>query len=191
MSTLHLTTGLPGAGKTTVARSIETSVVAVRLTPDDWLLPMFGHAEPTGVRDVLEGRMLWLAHRTLLAGADVVVDFGCWAAEERHAIRVIAELAGADHQLHFVDVEESVRRRRAAARFATDPGAELPMTDEDHDRAEALFQRPSARELAGAPVPSPPTGHLTWTAWAADRWPSLPDLGRTAASDGSASPFRR
>jgi len=38
MTTLHLTTGLPGTGKTTLAKEIEASTGAVRLTPDECAL---------------------------------------------------------------------------------------------------------------------------------------------------------
>ncbi|MEU3055896.1 AAA family ATPase [Streptomyces griseus] len=69
MTTLFLMVGLPGAGKTTRARQLAEEHGALRLTPDEWLLPLFGEAEPDGKRDVLEGRMLWLAARVAgLAG---------------------------------------------------------------------------------------------------------------------------
>ncbi|HPF81931.1 MAG TPA: AAA family ATPase, partial [Tetrasphaera australiensis] len=54
---LHLTTGLPGTGKTTLAREIEARDNALRLTPDEWMNPLFGHHDADGKRDVLEGRL--------------------------------------------------------------------------------------------------------------------------------------
>ena len=38
---------------------------ALRLTPDEWMIPLFGHHDADGKRDVLEGRFVWLALRTL------------------------------------------------------------------------------------------------------------------------------
>ncbi|GLV87493.1 hypothetical protein Slala03_71820 [Streptomyces lavendulae subsp. lavendulae] len=38
-------------------------------------------------RDVLEGRMLWLALGAVRPGTNVVVDNGCWSRDERSAIR--------------------------------------------------------------------------------------------------------
>ena len=37
--TLHLTVGLPGAGKTTPARKIAHEDKAVRFSPDEWMIP--------------------------------------------------------------------------------------------------------------------------------------------------------
>ena len=40
--TLHLTVGLPGVGKTTLARKIAHEDKAVRFSPDEWMIPLFG-----------------------------------------------------------------------------------------------------------------------------------------------------
>jgi predicted kinase len=107
---LHLTVGLPGAGKTTLARRIAEAERIVRLTPDDWMAPLFGDNDAGGRRDILEGRMIWLAHEVLRSGAGVVLDFGCWSPEERYAIRVITEAAGARFALHHLTIDEAERR---------------------------------------------------------------------------------
>ena len=55
-----LIVGLPGAGKTTQAKELAARHHAIRLTPDEWMVPLFGLCwrEPLarGKRDVLEGR---------------------------------------------------------------------------------------------------------------------------------------
>lgn len=87
--TLHLTVGLPGVGKTTLASELEQQSGALRLTPDEWMLPLFGvgWTEVVGKRAVLEGRLIWVAHQVLRAGGSVILDFGCWSSEERWALR--------------------------------------------------------------------------------------------------------
>jgi predicted kinase len=179
--TLHLTTGLPGVGKTTLARRLSRECNAVRLTPDEWMRPLFGESDAGGTRDILEGRFIWVAYRALLAGADVILDFGCWSAEERFAIRAIAALTGADFELHYLQLPEDERRVRAATRWHCTPGETFDMTADDHDRFLASYQPPSAEELAGTIMPDPPSPWSSWTAWAADRWPTLPDLDRNSA----------
>lgn len=174
--TLHLTVGLPGVGKTTLARRLAREHGAVRLTPDEWMIPLFGDPEADGKRDVLEGRLLWLAHDVLCAGASVVLDFGCWSADERWAVRAVTEHAGARFQMHFVDLPETVRRHRAATRWRTDPGSTFEMTVADHERFFGLFQPPSENELEAAGLPEAPKGFESWLSWAAARWPSLPDF---------------
>ena len=176
--TLHLTVGLPGVGKTTLARELERAGNALRLTPDEWMVPLFG-LDWTGFvanRDVLEGRLVWVGHQVLRAGASVILDFGCWSPDERYALRAIAGLAGADFVLHYVALDEQERRDRASARWRQFPAETFEMTPEDHDRFLAEFRPPTAAEFTAGPLPPPPAAFPSWPAWASDRWPSLPRL---------------
>ncbi|BBE24631.1 hypothetical protein MN0502_35140 (plasmid) [Arthrobacter sp. MN05-02] len=66
--TLHLMVGLPGVGKTTLAAKIQEESGALRLTPDEWMEPLFGDSEADGKRDVLEGRLIWIALQALQGG---------------------------------------------------------------------------------------------------------------------------
>lgn len=74
---LHLTVGLPGSGKTILARRIVKDKGILRLTPDEWMAPLFNDSDADGRRDILEGRMIWVAHEVLSSGSSVVLDFGC------------------------------------------------------------------------------------------------------------------
>ncbi|OZM78975.1 kinase [Pseudonocardia sp. MH-G8] len=175
---LHLTVGLPGVGKTTLARELERAGGALRLTPDEWMLPLFGvhWADFGGKRDVLEGRLIWVAHRVLRVGGSVILDFGCWSSEERWALRAIADLAGADFEMHYVTLPEDERRERAAARWREAPEETFEMTLDDHERFRTSFTPPTNDELHGCSPPPPPPPFDSWPAWASDRWPTLPRL---------------
>jgi predicted kinase len=173
---LHLTVGLPGAGKTTLARRIADELGILRLTPDDWMAPLFGHNDAAGRRDILEGRMIWVAHQVLASGSSVVLDFGCWSADERYAIRAVAKSAGARFELHYVEVDDGVRRARATLRWQQNPESTFAMTDSDHDRYAAQFEPPTDYELTYGPGPRPPAGSESWLHWASARWPTLPRL---------------
>lgn len=182
---LYLTVGLPGAGKTTLARRIARDHGVLRLTPDEWMAPLFGDSDADGRRDILEGRMIWVAHQVLTSGSSVILDFGCWSPEERYAIRAIAESVGARFDLRWVSVAEQVRRDRAAARWQSAPESTFPMSDSDHDRFVALCRPPSPDELSYAPLPEPPAGFESWPHWASDRWPTLPRLDRPDTAEPS------
>ena len=73
--------GLPSSGKTSRARELASSCGALRLTPDEWIIPLFGQEQPEGKRNVLEGRLIWLALSALRVGVTVVLDFGVWASD--------------------------------------------------------------------------------------------------------------
>src|SRR3954453_7478116 len=88
--TLLLMVGLPGAGKTTRAKELAAAHRALRLTPDEWMIPLFGEPNADGKRDVLEGRLLALALQALRLGTNVVLDFGLWSRDERSAHRQVA-----------------------------------------------------------------------------------------------------
>ncbi|WP_459647666.1 AAA family ATPase [Kitasatospora sp. Ki12] len=174
MTTLFLMVGLPGAGKTTRARRIAEERGALRLTPDDWMLPLFGAAEAEGKRDVLEGRMLWLALEAVRLGTDVVVDYGCWSRQERSAIRWLAEAEGACFRMLYLPVDDRPQRARIARRWETAPDETFPMTEAEILDGRAHFEEPDAAELAGlGAVEGPPPGWTDWRAWAANRWPSF------------------
>ena len=176
--TLHLTVGLPGVGKTTLARELERAGGALRLTPDEWMVPLFGlrWADVAGKRDVLEGRLVWVGHQVLRAGVSVILDLGCWSPDERYALRAIADLAGAHFQLHYLTLPEDERTKRATARWREAPEETFEMTPQDHDRFHQHFTPPTAHELHGDSIPPPPAPFETWAAWASERWPTLPRL---------------
>jgi len=130
--TLFLLVGLPGTGKTTVSRALEGERGALRLSPNEWMLPLFGDSDPDGPRDVLEGRLLCVSHRALHGGLDVVVDLGLWGREERAALADLARHTGAHCEVRHCHVEEEERRARIDRRWAESPSTTFSMTEDDH-----------------------------------------------------------
>ena len=167
--------GLPAAGKTSRAREVASARNALRLTPDEWMIPLFGQEQPEGKRNILEGRLIWLALSALRIGVNVVLDFGVWAKDERMALRALAASVGATSELIYLEVDEEEQWRRVQARPITDAATTFEMTEADLERWRHEFQPPDATELESADIDPPPVGFETWEAWVAQWWPtSLP-----------------
>ncbi|MGH3180236.1 MAG: AAA family ATPase, partial [Streptosporangiaceae bacterium] len=73
-ATMFLMAGLPGAGKTTRAEELAAVHRALRLTPDHWMIPLFGDSMADGKRFVLEGRLFSVYLQALRLGTSVVLD---------------------------------------------------------------------------------------------------------------------
>lgn len=164
--------GLPASGKTTRAKEIEAERPALRLTPDEWMIPLFNDNDANGKRNVLEGRFIWLALRALRQDIDVVVDFGVWAKVERTALRALAAEAGASCELVYLEIDETEQRRRRDDRASEESETTFYITDEDLAEYRRRFVPPDDAELSGADLDPPPDGYSNWSTWASEWWPT-------------------
>jgi predicted kinase len=173
--TIYLIVGLPGAGKTTRAKELEASESALRLTPDEWQIAIFGGENPPDKRDLVEGQLVQLGMRAAQLGINVVFDFGLWSKDERSALRWIASTLGVRSQVVYLPIDHEEQRRRVTSRFETTSHQTFHMSDVELEQWRAQFQAPDEEELRGTGIPLVPSGHATWSQWASERWPSLPD----------------
>lgn len=171
-ATLFLTVGLPGTGKTTAARAVEAERGALRLTKDEWMKALYGSENPEQASDVIEGRLVEIALRTLELGTSVILDFGLWGKDERSSLRQAAADRGAEVVMLFCDVDLAEQRRRLDRRLAEEPHTTWPISEAELASWADIFQRPTPEEVDGSePIPAPPEGFTSWDAWRADRWP--------------------
>jgi predicted kinase len=150
VATLHLVVGLPCSGKSTLARMLEREHSALRLTPDEWQIRLFGQdaedPEHNARHTLIETLQSEVASRALALGINVILDYGFWAREEREDFRLRAKQLGARSQVHFLDVPEEELFRRLARRNAQ-PSLAFRIPEEMMKPWIAFFQKPTPDEL--------------------------------------------
>jgi predicted kinase len=124
--TLYLLSGLPGTGKSTLARSLEARGVT-RLSVDDLVRRQHGRA---GVDYPLSDHLPRLEQtllgvraelgRLLAAGSSVVLDHGLGRRAEREAFARLAEQHGARRRLLLLRADREELLRRLAGRDPAD-----------------------------------------------------------------------
>ncbi|HLK61331.1 MAG TPA: AAA family ATPase [Chthonomonadaceae bacterium] len=152
MATLFLICGLPGAGKTTLARQLEQTRPALRLSPDEWIAPLLADAsdqvELDRLRSPVEAVQWEVAARVLTLGVDVILEWGFWSREERMHYRALAEALGARVEVHCLEVDRQELWARLSKRNANLPPGTFVVTEDQLSLWWSWFQPPSPEELA-------------------------------------------
>ena len=151
MTTLYLMVGLPCSGKTTRAKELENELFALRLTPDEWHVNLFGHdindPEHDKRHNLIE-TMLWqIAARALSLGTNVILDFGFWAKEEREDFRSRARKIGARSEIVYMDIDEEELIKRVKIRNENLTNTIHYIPEEMMQSWIQFFQKPDSNEL--------------------------------------------
>jgi predicted kinase len=154
---LLLTCGLPGAGKTALARQLAEERRALRLTQDEWLIALGSSPWDASTRDKVDHELSRLAQEVLRLGVSVVLDFGLWARAERDEMRSVARRLGVGVELHYLYASVDELWRRIEARNSEPPWNNYPIGRADFDEWLDIFQPPDAAELALFDPPPDPS----------------------------------
>lgn len=141
---LILICGLPGAGKTTLARELEAQFGAVRYAPDEWLQALTLDQYDETRRSAIESLQWQAAQAIMKLGGIAIIEWGTWARSERDMLRLGARSLGARVELRYLDAPTDVLLARINTRGYEDP----PITRELLDRWERSVQPPTEAEFA-------------------------------------------
>jgi predicted kinase len=143
VATLLLMCGLPGSGKTTLARQLAPRVPAVRLCPDEWMSDLAVDLFDEPLRERLETRFWLLARELLTLGQSVILESGFWLRADRDEKRTWARAHGIRVELYLLDPPFEELCRRVTTRTGG-----VPLTPAHLHGYRPFFQTPDAAERA-------------------------------------------
>ncbi len=148
MGRLVVITGLPGSGKTTLARDLAASMPAARMCPDDWMMASGIDLWDADARARIEQLQLELALTLLAGGENVIIEWGVWAREERDALRDAARSVDALVHLRYVTAPVDELWRRIVDRDLEGKWASRSITRAELDEWCLRYEVPTEEELA-------------------------------------------
>jgi predicted kinase len=141
---LIIVCGLPGSGKTTLAKVFESRLRAVRFSPDEWLDALSLDLYDEERREKIEALQWKFSQELLALGLTVIIEWGTWGRSERDALRLGARALGAAVELHYLSAPTDVLFDRIQRRGMENP----PIERDALSRWFEIFQAPTPEEMA-------------------------------------------
>jgi predicted kinase len=143
-SRLIIVCGLPGSGKTTVAKVLESRLRAVRFAPDEWMDALSLDIYDEERRAKVETLQWKLGQELLALGLTVIIEWGTWGRSERDTLRVGARALGVAVELHYLSASPDILFERIQRRGMEEP----PIERDALSRWAEIFQAPTPEEMA-------------------------------------------
>jgi predicted kinase len=140
--------GLPGAGKSTLARRLEADGKGVRLSTDEWQGALGVSHSDVAFHDRLQFLLYRHALTLLRHHVDVILEDGLWRAVEREEKFADVRAVGGHIEFHVFEVNYGTLWQRLQQQNQHGSTAAYPMTDDELRWAWSVFEPPSRDELA-------------------------------------------
>ena len=154
---LVVITGLPGSGKTTLAIELASSMPAVRMCPDDWMMAAGIDLWDARARARIERFQLDLAIDQLTSGRNVVIEWGVWTRAERNELRDAARAIGAPVELRHVTAPVDELWRRIVERDLEGRWSSRSIARAELETWSTTYETPTEEEMATYDPPLPTT----------------------------------
>src|SRR5580700_101604 len=141
---LIIVCGLPGSGKSTHAKLLETNLGAIRFSSDEWMDALSLDLFDEGRRERIEALQWKFTQQLLANGLTVIIEWGTWARSERDTLRLGARSFGAAVELHYLSAPVDVLFYRIQRRGVEDP----PIDRDQLLQWAEIFQAPTAEEFS-------------------------------------------
>ena len=158
-SRLIIICGLPGSGKTSLAKLLAAKTGALRFSADDWIdalspSPQHHHADLLTLwwqkrkrkfiaqsRSKIEALQWDVARHLLALGATVIIESGAWTKAERESLRIESRNLGAAVELRYLSAPLDVLLQRLQQR------GHSPIKRRHFLRWASDFEPPTPEEL--------------------------------------------
>ncbi len=145
--TLILFCGLPGSGKTTLAKKLEKQGRGIRICTDDWQADL-AMSHDTTLHATLQRKLYTHALELLGHNQSVILEDGLWKKTERDEKLADAKKYGANTELHFFDLSFKELWNRLHERNQNLPHGAIHIEKEELKKCWSSFQKPTTAELS-------------------------------------------
>jgi len=144
---LILFCGLPGSGKTTLAKWLENKGEGIRICTDEWQNDLEMNNNDNNFHLKLQGRLYEFALDLIKHGQDVILEDGLWKQSERIEKLTDGKKHGAKVKLYLFNLTFEEIWERLDARNNKDKSGLARITKVELEKYWNKFEKPTNEEL--------------------------------------------